>query len=86
MKRDGGQKPFDCVKSMHEIRNRIGAAIAAMSCSELSQWLDGQVGDDPLFLHIPKSRQPGPPPMDAIGVSDAEVHSHRHPQPGGAPE
>ena len=65
-----GPKSFDCVKSMREIRNRISAEIADMSYSELSQWLDRQVRDDPFFSHIPKSRKPGQTPTERTGVND----------------
>jgi hypothetical protein len=32
-------KPFDCVQSMRQIRNRLSAEIADMSYDELAQWL-----------------------------------------------
>ena len=65
-----GPKSFDCVKSMREIRNRVSAEIADMSYSELSRWLDRQVGDDPFFSRIPKLRRPERPAMERTGMSD----------------
>ncbi|WP_420440662.1 hypothetical protein [Candidatus Palauibacter sp.] len=53
------RKPFDCVKSMREIRNRISGEIADMSYAELSRWLEMRVREDPFFARIPKSRKPG---------------------------
>ena len=65
-------KPFDCVASMREIRNRISAEIADMSYSELSQWLAEQVHDDPFFSRIPKPGQPGRPDQVARPQERAE--------------
>lgn len=52
------RKPFDCVKSMRAIRNRISAEIADMSYADLSRWLDRRVREDPFFARIPKSSKP----------------------------
>ena len=67
MTSETGPKPFDCVKSMREIRNRISAEIADMSYAELSRWLDRQVRKDPFFARIPNARKPARPPMERAG-------------------
>ena len=63
-------KPFDCVKSVREIRSRISAKIANMSYAELSRWLDRQMREDPFFARIPKSRRPE--------TTSGEVHREGH--------
>ncbi len=55
------RKPFDCVKSMREIRNRISGEIADMSYAELSRWLERRVREDSFFARIPKARNPSRP-------------------------
>lgn len=62
--------PFDCVKSMREIRNRISAEIADMSYVDLSRWLDRRVREDSFFARIPKSRKPE--------TTSGEVHREGH--------
>ena len=52
-------KPFDCVKSVREIRDRLSAEIANMSYEELRRWLDAQVQRDPFFARIPQFRASG---------------------------
>lgn len=65
------RKPFDCVKSMREIRNRISAEIADMPYAELSQWLDKRVREDPFFARIPNARKPARLPMERVGTREA---------------
>ena len=71
MTNETGAKPFDCVKSMREIRNRINAEIADMSYAELSQWLDRQVQEDPFFARIPIARKPARSPMERATAREA---------------
>ena len=71
MTSEAERKPFDCVKSMREIRNRISAEIADMSYPELSRWLDRRVHEDPFFARIPNARKPARPPMERAGQHEA---------------
>ena len=71
MTSETGPKPFDCVKSMRKIRNRINAEIADMSYAELSRWLDRQVQGDPFFARIPITRKPAQPPLERTGGCEA---------------
>ena len=71
MTNETGAKPFDCVKSMREIRNRINSEIADMSYAELSQWLDRQVQEDPFFARIPTARKPARPPTERAAGREA---------------
>ena len=52
-------KPFDCVKSMREVRDRISAEIADMSYEELLRWLNARAQQDPFFARIPKYQASG---------------------------
>ncbi|MYB07812.1 MAG: hypothetical protein F4Y24_15825 [Gemmatimonadetes bacterium] len=61
-------KPFDCVKSMREIRNRISTEIADMSYAELSRWLDRRVREDPFFARIPSARRSARPSGERTGA------------------
>ncbi|MCY4399135.1 MAG: hypothetical protein OXE96_07350 [Gemmatimonadetes bacterium] len=71
MKSETERKPFDCVKSMREIRNRISAEIADMSYHELSRWLDRRVREDPFFARIPNARKLGRLPMERTETREA---------------
>lgn len=65
MRNESKPKPFDCVKSMRETRDRISAEIVDMSYPELSRWLEAGVRDDPFFARIPKYRK-----ADATAAKD----------------
>lgn len=71
MTNETGAKPFDCVKSMREVRNRINSEIADMSYAELSQWLDRQVQEDPFFARIPTTRKSARPPTEPATAREA---------------
>lgn len=71
MTSETGPKPFDCVKSIREIRNKISAEIADMSHVELSRWLERQVREDPFFAHIPAARTLARPPREQVGAHEA---------------
>jgi len=45
-------KPFDCVQSMRQIRDRFSAEIADMSYDELAKWLRAQQYSDPLLKRL----------------------------------
>lgn len=45
-------KSFDCVQSMRETRDKLGAEIADMSYAELAEWLRAHKYADPLLQRL----------------------------------
>lgn len=46
------EKPFDCVQSMREVRDKLSAEIKDMSFAELTAWLRSHEYDDPLLRRL----------------------------------
>ncbi len=55
------RKKFDCVKTMREIRDRIGSEIAGKTYDELAHWLHAHRYSDPVLRRLASRSAEGNP-------------------------